>query len=127
MGSCLIKAIDPDEFEDSRRSVHKNRRFKFLKHRDANVPKLLNDRIQKAFKDGDVSETEYVLTYLLYVYLLNRLEASLDPLFIVQMNALQKTLDNIIQERCQYPPPAPGERYADMFEDFFLDEIRKRK
>lgn len=127
MGSCLIKANNTDEFNDTSRNSLKTRRFKFIKHRDADFPKFLHKRIKGAYKDGIVSETEYVLTCLLFTYLLNRLEASLDPLFITQMKALQKTLDTIIQERCQFPPPAPDENYSDMFEDFFLQEIRRRK
>ena len=59
--------------------------------------------------------------------MLNRLEATLDPLFVIEMKNLQDTIDNIIMERCRYPPPAPTERYVDMFEDYLLDEIRSKK
>jgi hypothetical protein len=127
MGSCVGKTTNPNRCYSSSPSPNPPRRFEYLDRRYTDVPKLLNKQIQDTFQKGIISETEYFLTYVLFTYMLNRLESSMDPLFVIQMQALNNTLDDIIQERCKYPPPAAGERYADKFEDFFLSETRKSR
>ena len=127
MGSCLTKTDQEDGLIDANQRRGTTRRFKFIKQRDADVPRLLEKHIKKAYKEGIVSEIEFVLTYMLFTGMLNRLEATMDPLFILQMKELDKSIDHLIQERCKYPPPAPEERYVDMFEEYLLDEIRKAK
>ena len=127
MGSCLAKETRSNGFPDPCDSYCPSRRPRFVESRATDVPKLLNKHINEAYKKGQVSEIEYVLTHQLFTYMLNRLEATLDPLFVIEMKNLQDTIDNIIMERCRYPPPAPTERYVDMFEDYLLDEIRSKK
>jgi len=44
---------------------------------------------------------EYIVTYALFTGMLNRYENTLDPIFHVQMRALQTALNKILQDRAE--------------------------
>src|SRR5574343_141525 len=126
MGICIGKQDQEDDIYSTRENRPPRKKAKFVK-RSSKACSRLHKLINDTYHDGELVEMEYIMTYGLFLGMLNRYENTLDPVFAVQMKALEATLTKILDDRMNSNPegsPYHLDKSIEQYDDLFATPPR---